>query len=187
MKVTVGISAHHVHLTKATFFKLFGLNEMEKRNDLNQIGEFASNHLVTIKNGDRTIENVRVLGPFRTYNQVELSQTECIKLKINTTPRRSGDIKDTPGVTLIGPNGEIELKEGVIIAERHLHITKEEAEKLNISDKQKLRVKVNTIKDGEISVFAKVSDNAYFEIHLDTDDANAFLLKNNDEVEILDI
>lgn len=187
MKVSVGVSAHHVHLTKESFKVLFGLEEMEKRNDLNQIGEFASNHLLTIKNNDRVIENVRVLGPFRSYNQVELSNTECIKLKLNTTPRRSGEIDNTPGVTLVGPNGELTLDKGVIIAERHLHITKEMAKKYNIIDKQKLKVKINGQKEGIIYVNAKVSDNAYFEIHLDTDDANAFLIKNGDEVELMEI
>ena len=187
MKVNVGISAHHVHLTKETFKLLFGQDEMEKRNDLNQIGEFATNHLVTIQNGDKKIENVRVLGPARSYNQVEISKTECIKLKIDTTPRCSGDIENTPGITLIGPKSSVKLSKGVIIAERHLHLTKEMANKFNIKDKDKLMVKIDSLKPGIIEVKAKVSDNAYFEIHLDTDDANAFLLKNGDEVNLLDI
>ena len=152
---------------------------------INQPGQFASDYFVKVQNGDNVIENVRVLGPFRSYNQVELSNTECIKLKLNTTPRRSGEIDNTPGVTLVGPNGELTLDKGVIIAERHLHITKEMAKKYNIIDKQKLKVKINGQKEGIIYVNAKVSDNAYFEIHLDTDDANAFLIISSTSISVL--
>lgn len=185
-KVSVGISNNHLHLTLETFKKLFNKEELTLKKKLNQIGEFACEETVTIKCNDQTLENLRIIGPFRPYDQIEVSKSNARKLKINPPVRRSGDVKDSIPVTLIGPAGEVELEEGVIIANRHVHFNLEDAKKYNVTNGQKLYIKINNEKSGIIEAEAKVSSNGFYELHIDTDDANAFLLNNNDEVEIFD-
>ncbi len=181
MKVKVGISNRHVHLKQSDLDILFG-KDLTIKNEINQPGQFACNEVVTIKTDKSEINNVRVLGPVRNYTQIEISKTDAYKLGLNPPVRTSGDLDNSEVVTIIGPNGSIKTN-GCIIADRHLHITYKDKEKYNIPDK--ILVKIDGIKPGIIEVNVKTSEEAYFEIHLDTDDANAFLLKNNEEVEIL--
>ncbi len=181
MKVNVGVSNRHVHLKQSDLDILFG-GKLTIKNNLTQPGQFACNEVVTIKTDKSEINNVRVLGPVRNYTQIEISKTDAYKLGLNPPVRVSGDLENSEVVTIIGPNGSIKTN-GCIIADRHLHITYKDKEKYNIPDK--ILVKIGGIKPGVIEVDVKPSEEAYFEIHLDTDDANAFLLKNNDEVEIL--
>jgi len=183
MKIKVGVSNRHIHLKQEDLDVLFGY-ELSKRNDLNQPFEFASNEVLTIKTDKDIIENVRVLGPVRNYTQIEISKTDAYKLGINPPVRNSGDLNDSEVVTLIGPKGSIKTN-GCIIATRHIHITHED--KIKYGFKDKVLVKINGDKKGIIEVNIKESDKAYFELHLDTDDANAFLLKNGDEVEIVNL
>ncbi len=186
MDVTIGISNRHIHLTENTFKMLFGKDaSLTKRNDLNQPGEFASNEVLNIKTLKGTIENVRVLGPFRDYNQVEITKTDAYKLGINPPVRKSGNLKGSESVVVVGPRGEMILNESTIIAERHIHMTKEYASMNNFIDGSLVNVIIDTVKPGTILAHIKVSDKAYLEMHLDTDDANAFLLKNGDSVEII--
>ena len=187
MKVSVGVSNRHVHLTKEVLNFLFGTEELIVDKELTQKGEFASTFRVTLKTEKNIIENVRVLGPCRNYNQVEISKTDAYALGINPPVRESGDLMGAEKITLIGPNGEITLSNSVIIPSRHMHISKEESKKYNLKDKSVVRVKINTEKPGIIeNVIVKESDNYTFELHIDTDDANAFLLKNGDIVEIIE-
>ncbi len=184
MKIPVGISNRHIHLKKEIYELLFD-EEMTKRNDLNQPGEFASNQVLTIKTDKNKIDNVRILGPLRDYNQVEISKTDAYLLGLNPPVRRSGDLDNSSAITLVSPKGEVKLDNAVIIAERHIHMTNDFAKQNNFYDNQKVNVEVSSEKPGIIEVQIKTSDEAYLEIHLDTDDANAFLLENNDEVEII--
>ncbi len=185
-KVSVGISNRHVHLTEDTFKSLFDLEKLSCRNKLNQIGEFASNERVTIQCGEYKIENVVIIGPFREYNQVEISASDARKLKVSPPVRKSGNVKGSVPVTLIGPKGEVSLEEGLIIANRHVHFSLEDAKMNNIVDDQKLYIKVTGDKAGIMEAVAKVSKNGYYELHIDTDDASAFLLSNKDEVEVVE-
>lgn len=184
LKTKVGVSNRHVHLTKEDYEKLYGTTKLTKLRDLNQIGQYAAYETITIKANDKTIENVRIIGPFRDYTQIEISASDARKLNICPPVRTSGDISGSEAITLIGPKGKIEKEEGCIIADRHVHITHEMEEKYNIKDGQSIMVKINSSKKGVIEAFAKISDDAYFELHLDIDDANAFLLNNKDEVEL---
>lgn len=185
IKTTVGVSSRHVHLKESDFKLLFGNIELTKLRDLNQIGQFAANETVTLKTQKGTFENVRIIGPLRNYTQVEISKTDSYKLGLNPPVRKSGDIKDSESITIIGPNGEITIEEGCIIANRHVHVTHDIAKQYNLKDDQVILVKIDTEKKGIIQAVTKISDDAYFELHLDTDDANSFLLKNKDEVEII--
>ena len=185
MKISVGVSNRHIHLNNEDYKALFGDTILSKRNDLNQPGMFASDLTVTIKGLKRSIDNVRVLGPLRDYTQVEVSKTDAYTLGINPPVRSSGDLDNASEITIIGPLGEI-TKNCAIIAERHIHVDKKIREKYHIEKTKKVSVRIPGEKSGIINnVYLKDSDEAFFELHLDTDDANAFMLKQNDEVNII--
>ena len=186
MKISVGVSNRHIHLKEEDYIKLFGNNKIEKKYDLHQKGEFASTSVVKIEGPNGIIENVRIIGPFRTYSQVEVSKSDSYKLGLNSPIRKSGDINNSPSITIIGPNGELELQNGIIIPERHIHITEEQLEYYKLDLNKPLNIVVKGEKPTILgNVKLKVSDNAYFELHLDIDDANACNLKNGDIVDIL--
>jgi len=187
MKVSIGVSNRHVHLTKEHLNVLFGDRyELEKKNDLTQPGQYASTSVVTIKTSKSEISNVRVLGPTRNYTQVEISKTDSYKLGLNPPVRNSGDLNGSEPITIIGPNGSVDVDSGCIIAARHIHLTEEHIKHYNLEGKETVNVKLNGEKGGIISnVYLKTSDEAFFELHIDTDDANAHLIKNGDIGEII--
>ena len=187
MEVKIGVSNRHVHLCQKDLEILFGSGyELEKRNDLTQPGQYAATALVTIKTDKSQIDNVRVLGPIREYTQVEISKTDAYKLGINPPVRNSGDLEGSSPITIIGPSGSVDLNEGCIIAARHIHILKEQLKFYGLEGKEVVNVKLNGEKGGIITnVYLKVSDEAFFELHIDTDDANAHLIKNGDIGEII--
>ncbi len=188
MKVILGVSNRHVHLTEKTYEKLFGNAPLGIVKHLRQPGQFASDKFVTVKNEDKEIKNVRIVGPFRKYDQVEVSRTDSHYLKINPPIRTSGDIEDSSPITLIGDKGEVNLTNGCIIANRHIHMTKEEAIERHLENIDKVKIKIDGEKAGIIeNVYLKIADNSKYELHLDTDDANAFDLKTGDELEIIEI
>lgn len=182
MKISVGVSNRHVHLNKEDVKELFG-SDLVKDFDLNQPNNYASKNYVDLVTSKSKIEHVRVLGPDRNYTQVEISKTDAYKLGINPPIRTSGDLDNSAQITILGPKGSI-TKDCCIIANRHIHITKEDKLKYNLSDT--VSIKINGIKGGILDdVHLKISDDAYFELHIDTDDANAFLIKSGDSVEII--
>ena len=182
MEVEIGVSNRHVHLCKKDLETLFGKNfELEIKNNLKQPGQYASTSLVTIQTEKDKIEKVRVLGPVREYTQVEISKTDAYKLGLNPPIRESGDLKESSPIEIIGPNGSIKLNEGCIIATRHIHISKEQIKELGLENVKKVSVELPGEKGGIINnVSLKLTENAYLELHLDTDDANAHLIKTGD-------
>ena len=186
MKVNIGISNRHVHLTKEDVEILFG-HDLTKLRDLVQAGQYACHELVTIKTEKDQIENVRVLGPTRNYTQVEISKTDAYKLGLNPPIRTSGDLANSENITIIGPKGTILAKEACIIANRHIHMNPLLAHDLGFVNNQRVRVKIDTIKGGIMeNVFIKVTDDGVLEMHVDTDDANAFLIEKGMMGEIID-
>ena len=185
MKISVGVSARHIHLTKEDFIKLFGYDNMTKLKDIKQPNLFAAKETLTIKGTKGQIDNVRIMGPFRNYSQVEISKTDSYDLGININMRRSGDLNNANTIEVIGPKSSLILP--VILANRHIHISKTEADSLGIKDNDRAYVKIDTEKKGVIEVFYKVSEEAYKELHLDLDDANAFLLNQDDVVEVYEV
>lgn len=183
-KISVGVSNRHVHLTEEIYNQLF-FSPLLKKCDLNQIGEFASNQVLTIKTDKDIIENVRVLGPFRDYNQVEISRTDAYKLGLNPPIRRSGDLSNSETITLIGEKGSVVLENSCIIANRHVHMNPDLARQLGVIDNQQVKIIVSGEKACILYAFVKISDNGFYELHIDFDDANAAGLKNGDEVEIV--
>lgn len=184
MKVKVGISNRHVHLTKEDLECIYGKDyELTKKADVNQPGQFASVETVTLKTEKSEIKDVRVLGPIRSYTQAEISKTDAYKLGIKPPVRDSGDIKNSAVITICGPKGEV-TKECCILARRHIHITPKDKEFYHLPNV--VSIKVKGTRSGIMEeVYVKVAEDSYFEMHIDTDEANAFLLNNNDEVEII--
>ena len=185
MKISVGVSNHHIHLTEDDYKILFGNDILKIRNMLKQPGQFASCEKVTIIGPKGKIENMTIVGPFRNYTQVELTKYDCYKLELNAPVRDSGDLDGACLVTIVGPKGKIQ-RNSAIIANRHIHVDKNILQEKNLIGVKEVSIKVNGEKGGILEhVSLKESSNAYFELHLDLDDANAFLLQNNDEVEII--
>ena len=187
MKVSIGVSNRHVHLTEDHLKSLFGDDvKLEKIHDLTQPGQYASTLTVILKTDKSKIEKVRVLGPERKYTQVKISKTDAYKLGINPPVRNSGDLRGSCPINIIGPKGTLNLDDGCIIATRHIHLTKEHIKQYGFEGKNVVSVKVSGEKGGIIdNVYLKVSDEAFFELHLDTDDANAHLISSGDIVEII--
>lgn len=185
MKVLLGISNRHVHLTEDDYRILFGNEPLEKVKDLVQPGEYASNQKVSIKTEKSTINNVRLLGPLRKYSQVEISKTDSFALGLKPPVRNSGDLEGAEKITIVGPNGEVE-KNCCIIATRHLHVNPKEREELGLMGIDKIKVKIESEKSTVFEdVYVKESPNYVLELHLDTDDGNASLAKTGQEVEII--
>ena len=179
----IAVSNRHLHLTKEIYDELFD-EPLSIKRPLNQIGEFASFQTVTLKTEKGEIPNVRLIGPLRKYNQVEISRSDAYLLGINPPVRESGDLEDSETITIVGPKGEVTLTDACIQAERHVHMNEKKAEELGLKHEDMVKLIVNNDKGGIMEAFVKVSSNGYFEIHLDKDDANCFLLKTGDEVEI---
>ena len=177
-KVSMNISARHVHLTKEAHAKLFD-HDLTVRNPLNQVGQFAANETVTVKTDKGVFENVRIIGPLRSYNQVELSMTDARKLGIKPPVRKSGNLNGAEMVTIATEKGKI-TEACCIIADRHVHMNSAKAQELGVVDDEVLKLAIPGDKSGVIDVHAKVSDDGYYEVHLDTDDANAFLINPGD-------
>lgn len=188
MKVILGVSNRHVHLKEEDYKTLFGDEPINKIKDLRQPGQFASDKFVTIKNGERQIEHVRVLGPIRNYTQVEISRTDAYTLKLNPPIRTSGQLEGSSPITIIGPKGELNLKEGCILANRHIHISPEEVKQYNLEGIKKVKVKIDGEKGGILNnVYLKILEPSLLEMHIDTDEGNAFGVKTGDELEIIEL
>jgi len=183
-KIKVGISNKHVHLTKEVYEQLFN-EPLEKAKDLNQVGEFASNQFVDLKTEQGIISHVRIVGPLRKYNQVELCQSDAYRLGLKPPVRRSGDLANSSSITLIGPKGEIKLDNVCILAERHVHMNTKELEKYGVKDGQLVQIVVPGSRRAILDAHIKASDNGYMELHIDRDEANALLLENDQEVTLV--
>lgn len=173
--VPVGISNRHIHLCQEDLEAIFGQGyQLTHMKDLSQIGQFACKEVVTIVGPKGAIEKVRVLGPVRNKTQVEILKSDCFKLGIKGVVRISGDLQGSPGLTIVGPKGSVQLKEGAIIAQRHIHMTPEDAQRLGVTDKEIVDIKVDNPRGGIYSnVVVRATNTSSLECHLDTEEANA--------------
>ncbi|KUK31145.1 MAG: Phosphate propanoyltransferase [Thermoanaerobacterales bacterium 50_218] len=184
VQIPVGVSARHVHLSPEHIEVLFGKGyQLTPIRELSQPGEFAAKETVTLVGPRGVLQGVRVLGPPRSKTQVEISKTDGYILGIDPPVRVSGDHRDTPGCIIVGPHGAVKIESGVICAMRHIHISPELATNLGLHDGDFVRVKAagdrKVIFD---KVIVRVSPRAVFEMHIDTDEANAAGLRNGDRV-----
>ena len=186
-EIKIGVSQRHVHLSREDLDTLFGKGyELTKKKTL--MGrEFASEEFVTLVGPSlKSIEKVRVLGPVRKNTQVEISRTDTFILKVSPPVRPSGEIKGSERLVLVGPKGSVYLKEGVIIANRHIHLTPDYAARHGIKDGDYVDVIVEGIKPTKFfDVQVRVRDDFNIEMHIDTDDANSAAIKNGDFVRIV--
>ncbi|WP_202078667.1 phosphate propanoyltransferase [Caldalkalibacillus salinus] len=186
-QIPVGISNRHIHLSPDHLKQLFGeVHELTELKPLSQPGQFAAAESVTIVGPKGEIQKVRVLGPVRRETQIEISRTDAFKLGINPPVRDSGDTEGTPGLRVVGPQGEVELDKGVIIAARHIHFHTSDAESFGVQNGDKVKIKTQ----GERAVIfdhvlCRVHDNYALDCHLDTDEGNAAGLKTGDTVELI--
>ena len=187
--IPVGVSNRHIHLTREHLDVLFGAGyELTPLKDLSQPGQYACKEQLTLIGPSlRAIEGVRVLGPLRKASQVEISRTDSYTLKIKPPVRESGDLAGSAPITIVGPKGLVQLKEGCIIANRHIHMSPADGVKYGVSDGD--YVSVQTVGDGKrttlYDVQIRVSDKFVLEMHLDTDDANACGIGNCSKVKLI--
>ncbi|OIQ59486.1 phosphate propanoyltransferase [Moorella thermoacetica] len=187
VEVPVGVSNRHIHLCRQDLDTLFGPGyELTVYRQLSQPGEYAARETVTIVGPCGVLEGVRVLGPVRSYSQVEIAMTDSFRLGLKPPVRESGDLEGTPGIAVVGPSGALALPRGVILAARHIHMEADRAASLNLHDDQRVQVLVPGLR-GMIfnNVIVRVSPHYRLELHLDTDEANAALLASGDKVKIL--
>lgn len=187
-RIPLGVSNRHIHLTKETFRMLFGEQaEFESMRPLYQPGEFASKHVLTIAGPKlRTIPGVRILGPLRSYDQVEVSLTDAIFLGIDPPVVNSGTLDTAAPLTLIGPNGSVYRERCAIVASRHIHMNNNDARTLGVRDGDFCRVRVAGDKPTVFEkVLVRINDSWRLQIHLDTDDANAANIREETAVEFL--
>ncbi|MBQ7380132.1 MAG: phosphate propanoyltransferase [Clostridia bacterium] len=187
--IPVGISNRHIHLSKQDLETLFGAGyELTPIKDLSQPGQYACKETLTLIGPSmRPIENVRVLGPVRKASQVEISLTDSFVLKVKPPVRESGDIAGSSPITIVGPKGIVTLKEGCIIANRHIHMHTSDAVKYGVKDGDYIDVDAleGTRKTRWYGVQVRVRDDFALEMHVDTDDANAVGYKNGYKVTVV--
>lgn len=185
--VPVGVSGRHVHVSEEALEQLFGTGyKLQNRRDLTQPGQFAAEETVTIVGPKRAIENVRILGPARSLTQVEVSRSDGFHLGVHPPVRLSGDVKGTPGITIVGPKGEIRIDEGLIVAARHIHMTPGDAARFGVHNGEKVRVQANTERPVTFEdVVIRVRDDFVLDFHIDTDEGNAAFLQTGDTVTVL--
>jgi len=186
----VETSARHVHVTQETLEILFGAGHTLKPiKDLSQPGQFASEEQVDVVGPKNTIKRVRILGPVRPENQVELALTDARSIGVTAPVRESGDVAGSGACKLVGPCGEVELAQGVIAAKRHIHMTPADAETFGVKDKDVVCVKVIPPVEGRALIFGdvvvRVSPKFSLAMHIDTDESNAACAVNGTMGEIV--
>ncbi len=175
VKIPVEISARHIHLCKSDLATLFGKGcRLTKQKELTQPGQFAAEETVGIRLGDKEIPNVRVVSPLRSKTQVEISLTDAYNLGLRPVVRASGDLQGTPGILLIGPKAELALRQGVMVALRHLHASPAEAKKFGLKSNGMVAVRVRGKRAVTFhNVRVRVKNGYKLSMHVDTDEGNA--------------
>lgn len=186
-EIPVGVSNHHVHLSQHDLEQLFGQGyELEKMKELSQPGQYACKETVTICGPKGVIEKVRVLGPVRKETQVEILAGDCFKLGVKAPVKLSGELDGTPGITLVGAKGSVQTEKGVIVAQRHIHMTPSDAEKFSVHDGQCVNLEVDGPRGGVLkNTIIRVTQQSGLECHVDTEEANALGLNSHSTVRIV--
>lgn len=177
LAIPVGVSSRHVHITQEHLAALFGAGSaLTKLRDLKQPGQFAAQEKIDVAGPKGVIRGVRVLGPCRAKTQIEVSMTDARALGLEPPVRESGNLAGSAGARLIGPKGQVEVREGLIVSRRHIHVSAKEAGAWGFSDGESVRTRLGRGKEREAvleGVVVRVSEKFSLELHLDTDEANA--------------
>lgn len=186
-EIPVGVSNRHIHLSQADLNALFGEGyQLTKMKDLSQPGQYACKETVTICGPKGAIEKIRVLGPVRSKTQVEVLTGDCFKLGVPSQAKLSGDLTGTPGITIIGPRGSAQTSQGLIVAQRHIHMTPADAQRFGVHDGQTVCIQVEGPRGGMYShVAIRANDASALECHIDTEEANAMGLGSSAKITII--
>lgn len=173
--VPVGISNRHIHLSQTDLDQLFGAGyQLTPMKELSQPGQFACKETVTICGPKGAIEKVRVLGPVRKETQIEIVAGDCFKLGVKAPAKLSGDLAGTPGITVVGPRGSVQTAQGLIVAQRHIHMAPADAQAYGVQDGQIVKIRAGGLRGGIYdNVAIRVTTSSKLECHLDTEEANA--------------
>lgn len=184
--IPVGVSNRHLHLSQEDQDILFGTGyQLTPIKDLSQPGQFACKEVVTICGPKGAIEKVRVLGPVRSKTQVEILTGDGFKLGVSAPARQSGDLAGTPGITIVGPKGSVQIKEGLIVAQRHIHMSSEDAVAFGVHDGQIVDIEVEGPRGGTFAnVIIRANNTSALECHVDTDEANAMSINSSTKIKI---
>lgn len=177
LAIPIETSARHIHLCQEDFEKLFGEGQtLTYQADLSQPGQYIAKERLCVKGPKGSFDTVAILGPFRPETQLEISMTDARKLGILAVIRQSGDTADTPGCTLVGPAGSIDIDHGVIVAKRHIHMTPVQAVQAGVQDNDEVFVIMDSFERSLIfaDVIVRVNPDFALAMHVDTDEANAF-------------
>lgn len=188
LKIPVAVSARHVHPSQATLDRLFGPGYvLAHRHELSQPGQFAAVETVTLVGPAGRIDGVRLLGPPRGCDQVEISRTDAVRLGVPAPLRLSGELQDTPGLELQGPAGSVPINHGLIVAKRHVHMRPADAQRFDVAHGDVISVLIDSagrdVAFGDVVV--RVSPEFRLEMHLDTDEANAAGVQAGDTARLL--
>ena len=185
--IPVGVSNRHAHLSRQDLDTLFGpAYELTALKDLSQPGQTACRETVTIVGPKGAIERVRILGPVRRHTQVEILAGDRFKLGVSGALRLSDDLEGTPGVTIVGPRGSVQLREGLIVARRHIHMLPQEALRFGVRDGDAVDIQINGPRGGVLSnVIIRARQASALECHVDTEEATALGLTDQDTITIL--
>lgn len=187
-KIPIGISGRHAHVTKEHLEILFGKGyELTQFKPLSQPGQYAANEKIDVISPEgQVIKNVRILGPVRPASQIEISRSDALRNKFYAPVRSSGDVSGSGPCTIVGPEGSVVLTEGVIIADRHIHFSTEDAEHFGVNNGDIVSIKVDGEKPGMLdNVLCRVSPKYALDCHLDTDDGSAFMLNTGDQATLV--
>lgn len=188
ISIPVAISARHVHLSERSLVALFGAGYVLRVHaPLHQPGEFAAEETVSLVGPKGSLPHVRIVGPPRGEDQVEISRTDEVTLGLDAPVRISGELTHTPGVQVVGPLGHVSLDHGVVLAQRHVHMSPDEALQLGVRDRQIVQMSLGSPERGLIfnDVVVRVSPHYRLELHLDTDEGNAAGVRPGDHALLL--
>ena len=198
LSIPVGVSNRHFHLSQADLEKLFGPGyQLTKLREVSQKGQYATQETLSVTGPKGKIDNIRIVGPARGMTQLEVSRSDAILLGVDPPVRYSGDLSGTPGVKVVGPKGEVVLTEGVIIPQRHIHMSPGDARVFGVKDRDRVivaPVSSGAAKAGKLSedrtvefenVLIRVHPSFVLDFHIDTDEANAAGLRSGDQVHMV--
>lgn len=187
VSIPVGVSNRHVHLCQADVERLFGEgHQLQPVKELSQPGYYVSRETVTLAGPKGAISGVKVLGPTRPHTQVELLQTDTFLLGIKAEVRESGRRAESQPITIVGPEGSVTEKMGVLVAMRHIHTSPVEAQRLGVHDGQVVAVRITGPRAGVLEqVVIRIAEGLHTEMHIDIDEANAMAIKNGQTVELM--
>lgn len=186
-QLPVALSNRHIHVSQKDLDILFGEGyELTKMKDLSQPGQYACEEKVDIVGPKGTLKGVRILGPVRPQTQFELSVSDAFALGVKPMIKNSGDITGTPGAKIVGPKGEVEIEEGIIVAARHIHMHTQDGKDFGVADKEIVSIKVGGERGLVFNnVLVRVADSFALEMHVDIEEGNAAGVKNGDLVELI--